>query len=72
MCYDGYHFGGMHLFWWFVWIFIIFWVFVTPYDIPGERKPKDSPMDVLKKRYASGEMTTEEYQERKKTLENGK
>jgi putative membrane protein len=54
--YDGYHFGGMHLFWWIVWMVLLFWIFVTPYNIPGQRMPKDSPLDILKKRYASGEI----------------
>lgn len=64
----GYHFGGMHLIWWFVWIIFLFWIFVTPYDIPGQRKKKDSPFDILHKRFASGQITTEEYHEKKKFL----
>jgi putative membrane protein len=31
---------------------------------------KDSPLDILQKRFAAGEITTEEYQEKKKILEN--
>ncbi len=69
MFYDGYHFGGMHLIWWFLWLVFLFWVFATPYDIPGQKKRKDSPLDILQKRYASGQITTEEYNERKKYLE---
>jgi len=69
MFYDGYHFWGMHLTWWFVWILILLWVFATPYDIPGKPRKKDSPLDILKNRYASGQITTLEYQEMKKTLE---
>ncbi|MBK5245462.1 MAG: SHOCT domain-containing protein [Eubacteriaceae bacterium] len=72
MFYDGYHFGGMHLVWWFVWLIFIFWIFATPYDIPGRRKKKDSPLDLLKKRFASGEIDKEEYEEKKKILESGK
>lgn len=30
---------------------------------------KESPMDILKRRYANGELSTSEYEERKKTLE---
>ena len=70
MFYNGYYFGGMHLVWWFIWIMLIFWIFATPYRIPGERMKKDTPLDILKKRYASGEIHTEEYLERKKNLEN--
>ncbi|MDQ2864138.1 MAG: SHOCT domain-containing protein, partial [Bacteroidota bacterium] len=32
MFYDGYHFFGMHLVWWFIWMIFIFWIFATPYD----------------------------------------
>jgi putative membrane protein len=68
MFYDGYHFWGMHLIWWFVWIMLIFWIFATPYSIPFERRRKDSPLDILQKRFASGEITKEVYEERKAIL----
>jgi putative membrane protein len=67
---QGYHFWGMHLIWWIFWFIILIWIFATPYDIPGQRMKKDSPMDILKRRFASGEITTEEYREKKKILEN--
>ena len=67
--YNGYHFVGMHLIWWFIWAIMLFWIFATPYDIPGQRRRKDSPLDVLQKRFASGQITNEEYQASKKTLE---
>ena len=60
----------MHLIWWFVWIILLFWIFAIPYDVPGQRSKKDTPLDILKKRYASGEINNEEYQEKKKILEN--
>ncbi len=68
--YYGYHFLGMHLIWWLIWVFFIIWIFATPYDIPGRKTKKDTPMDILKKRYAAGTINTEEYVERKKHLEN--
>jgi putative membrane protein len=67
--YDGYHFGGMHLIWWFIWMIFIFWIFATPYYIPGQMYRKDSPFDILRKRFASGQITKEEYQEHKALLE---
>ena len=70
--YDGHHFWGMHWFWWILWVIFIFWIFATPYDVPGQRKKKESPLDILKKRYAAGEINTQEFEERKKVLENGK
>jgi putative membrane protein len=67
--YEGYHFWGMHLIWWFIWCIFLFWIFALPYDIPGQRAKKNTPLDILKKRYASGEITKEEYQEKKKIIE---
>ena len=68
MFYYGYHFWGMHLIWWFIWIMLIFWIFATPFNVPGLPKKKDRPLDILKKRYAAGEINNEEYQEKKKNL----
>ncbi|MCC8425495.1 SHOCT domain-containing protein [Mucilaginibacter sp. UR6-11] len=68
----SYYFGGMHLIWWFLWMMLLFWIFVTPYDIPGQRRKKDTPLDILKKRLASGEITPEEYREKKSIIENDK
>lgn len=70
MYYDGYHFAGMHLVWWFVWVTLFFWIYATPYNIPGQRMKKDSPLDILRKRFANGEIKTDEYHEKKKILEN--
>jgi putative membrane protein len=56
--------------WWVLWIILIFWIFATPYNIPGQRKKNDSPLDILRKRFASGEITNDEYQEKKKILEH--
>ncbi len=67
---DGYHFGGMHFGWWFIWGIMLFWIFATPYDIPGQRRKKDSTLDILQKRFASGQITNEEYQEKKKIIED--
>lgn len=69
MLYDNYYWG-MNFIWWFIWVIILFWIFVTPYDIPGQRRKKDSPLDILQKRYALGQITNTEYQERKTVLEN--
>lgn len=63
--YDGYHFWGMHLIWWFVWLIFLFWIFALPYNIPGQRIKKDSALDILKNRFANGHITNEEYQKKK-------
>ena len=72
MFYNGHHLWGMHLIWWFLWFILIFWVFALPYEVPGQRKRRDSPLDVLKKRFAAGEISKEEFEENKKVLENEK
>jgi len=48
---------------------LIFWIFATPYDIPGQRKKKDSLLDILQKRFASGQIAKTEFQEHKALLE---
>jgi putative membrane protein len=69
MDYLNYQLLGMHFIWWFLWIFILIWIFATPYEIPGQRSKKESPLDILKKRYAAGQISKDEYLESKKTLE---
>ena len=61
---------GMNAIWWIIWMVMIFWIFATPYDIHGQRKQKDTPLDILQQRYAMGQMTTEEYKDRKRVLED--
>ena len=67
---------------WFGGIFmILFWVvviagivFAIRYMATGKEgfsgKKGSDPLDILKKRYASGEIDTEEYEERKKVLQS--
>lgn len=66
--YEGYHYWGMHLVWWIVWMILIFWIFAIPYNIPGQRAKKDTPLDILEKRFALGEIKKEEYMEKKKLI----
>jgi putative membrane protein len=68
MFYNNYY-GGMALVWWAVWIIFIIWIFATPYDIPGQRRKKDTPLDILKKRFANGEITEKDYYEKKSIIE---
>ena len=65
--YNG-HFWGMHFLWWILWLIFILWIFATPYDIPGQRAKKDTPLDILNKRFAKGEVNKEEYEEKKELL----
>lgn len=68
--YQTFHFIGMHLIWWLLWIMLLLWIFATPYSIPGQRAKKDTPLDILKKRFALGEISKEDFEEMKYTLLN--
>ncbi|MEX2336016.1 MAG: SHOCT domain-containing protein [Fulvivirga sp.] len=57
-----YHFMGMNMVWWIVWVVLIFGIFFFP--LSRGRVEKETPLDILQKKYASGKMTTEEYEER--------
>jgi putative membrane protein len=67
--YEGYHFGGMHLLWWCIWVLLFVWIFATPYAIPGQKSRRESPADILKRRFAAGEINVDEYNERRNILE---
>lgn len=67
MEYNDYYLG-MSAIWWGIWLVLLFWIFVLPYDIPGQRKRKDTPLDLLKNRFAAGQMTKEEFQSQKDLL----
>jgi putative membrane protein len=69
MIYESYYWG-MHLIWWFIWAGLLFWIFAVPYDIPGQRRRKDTALEILEKRFASVEINNEEYYERKKIIRN--
>jgi putative membrane protein len=69
MFYSNY-FWGMHFYWWCIWVILLVWIFAIPYNIPGQRYKRESSLDILQRRFASGEITTQEYQEKKKILED--
>ena len=66
----GNYYWGMNLIWWFAWIILLFWIFAVPYEVPGQRNRKNGPLDILQRRLASGHITNEEYQAKKKILDN--
>ena len=67
--FDG-HFGGMHFVWWIIWLILLIWIFFVPYDIPYKKSNNEDPLGILKKRFAKGEITKEEYEESKKILKS--
>lgn len=64
--------GGMHMAWWVFWILmiILFFAFMEAEPKHKAKRRREKPLDILKQRYASGEITTEEYEERKSRLED--
>jgi len=55
---------GNALFWWFFWVALMVMIFtpITPVSISRRR---ETALEVLQRRYASGSITTVEYEERK-------
>ena len=66
--FDG-HLGGMHIIWWIIWLALLAWIFFIPFDIPYQKTKNEDPMQILKRRFAKGEITKGEYEDSKKTLE---
>lgn len=66
--FDGASFWGMHVFWWLFWIVLIV-VFVWLIEPVPRGRARETALERLQRRYADGEITTDEYEERKKRLE---
>jgi len=66
--YFEHHFWGMHFFWWLFLIFIILWIFAKSKNNYGMQAPKETPLEILKRRFANGEISKEEFEEKKKIL----
>jgi len=69
---DGFHgfFGGGVM--WLLWIVLIVVLIYVMKDIGGNSKPSssdDDALEIIKRRYARGEIDDVEYQRRKKELE---
>lgn len=72
MFYDGGHFiGGMHGLWWIVWVVLIAVLVYAVWGRPGRDrgKPRETPLEVLQRRLAQGEIDIEQYEQRKAVLE---
>jgi putative membrane protein len=59
----------MNWIWWIVWGLIVIWIFALPIGIPGQRYQRERPLNILKKRFARGQIDQKEYRERKAKLE---
>ncbi len=65
-----YYYWGMSLLWWPIWLVLLIWIFVLPYDIPGQRRRKNSPLDILDRRLANKEISPELYEKMKVVLQS--
>ncbi|HET7115645.1 MAG TPA: SHOCT domain-containing protein [Hanamia sp.] len=59
-----YYFWRVSFIRWVIWILFIFWVFAILWGF--YQRYRDTSYDILRKRFASGEITKEEYQEAKR------
>jgi putative membrane protein len=63
-------FVGMHFFWWLFWVGLMVALFSLATPVPRRRmRLYEHPLAVLQRRYAAGEITTEDYEERKSRIE---
>ncbi len=61
--------GFMWIFWIAIIVGIIFLVkWIVMQSRPGEQKHEESSLEILKKRYARGEIDKEEFEQKKKDL----
>jgi putative membrane protein len=71
---DGHFFWGGGFMWvfWILLVFGIFFIFqnMTKGNSDNSSSDKESPLEILEKRYARGEINEEEFERRRKELEN--
>lgn len=67
MHYGGWGFWEMHFFWWLFWVAVIAALFFL-FAPALRRRRRETPLELLQRRYAAGEISTEEYEERKVKL----
>lgn len=68
MGHEAWSFLGMHVFWWLFWIAAVVAFFAL--FAPGRwLRSRETPLEVLQRRYAAGELSSQEYEERKVKLQ---
>jgi putative membrane protein len=63
---------GMHFLWWIFWILLVVVLVVLLLRQPAGPPPASSQpaaLEILKRRYAAGEISTEEFEKRKELLQ---
>ena len=71
MFHDGSYMVGMHGFWWLFWLLMIGVLLFYGWGRPGRRgeRVRETPHEVLHRRLASGEITPQQYEERKALID---
>ncbi len=71
MFHNGGYMGGMHGWWWLVGLLVIGAVLFYGWGRPGRRRdhPRETTNEVLRRRLANGEITPQQYEERKALLD---
>ena len=64
------HYWGMHMFWWIFWMVLVFSLLFWAWPTPTKRR--DSAIEELRRTYASGQITEEEYRHRLAVLTEGR
>ena len=71
MFHDGSYMVDMHGFWWLFWLLMIGVWFFSGCGRSGRRgdRPRETAHEVLSRRLAGGEITSQQYEERKVLLD---
>jgi len=64
---DGYFMGGMHWIWWIFWLALVGAIVLYGWGRLDEprRRPRETPLEVARRRLANGEIRPDEYEQRK-------
>lgn len=67
----GWEMMGYGFLWWLFWgVLIVTGILMVARSLRRRQpRPTDTPLETLQQRYANGEITTEEYEERRRALE---
>lgn len=65
----GFGMGGMHGAWWIFWILLVGALVFFAWGQPGRRRRRETPREVLQRRLANGEITPDDYEQRKALLD---
>lgn len=65
MQYHNEYYWGMHFIWWAIWIVIILMILFWP----RKRIKNKNPLEILKKQFAEGQITREQFEAMKQTID---